>query len=135
VISVDAARSIPLLPPPATVSQSPATVIVVPDAMTVSALGRDRATKTAQPAGSYGAHVDTVITGRAHGLRTFKATQIAPYHSRGALPEPKPCVPTSRETPSPSILVQRRARIRSPKCRCRSPRNAGPHPGAHLPVR
>jgi len=30
-----------------------------------------------------------VITRRAYGLRTFKATQVALYHSMGALPEPK----------------------------------------------
>ncbi len=30
-----------------------------------------------------------VITRRAYGLRTFEATQIALYHSMGALPEPK----------------------------------------------
>jgi transposase len=30
-----------------------------------------------------------VITRRAYGLRTFKATELALYHSMGALPEPK----------------------------------------------
>ena len=30
----------------------------------------------------------TVITRRAYGLRTFKATEIALYHALGALPEP-----------------------------------------------
>ena len=30
-----------------------------------------------------------VITRRAFGLRTFKATQVALYHSMGALPVPK----------------------------------------------
>ncbi|WP_407674598.1 transposase, partial [Paraliomyxa miuraensis] len=29
-----------------------------------------------------------VITRRAYGLRTFKATEIALYHALGALPEP-----------------------------------------------
>ncbi len=30
-----------------------------------------------------------VVTRRAYGLRTFKATQVALYHSLGALPVPK----------------------------------------------